>query len=217
MPGYNEAETITEVVKSANYFGAPLVVDDGSSDGTAELAQAAGAQVVRLSANVGYEGAIEAGFEAADRAGFRFVITYDADGQFEADALRVVRDILLQGRSRLVLGQRPNPARVGEAMFNLYTRLRFGMTDILCGLKGYDLALYRWHGRFGSGRSVGTELALAALRSGEPVETISVSILPRRHGPSRFGGSLRANGRLLVALAEALLTDVIGRKRKKPA
>ena len=65
MPGYNEAETITEVVKSATYFGAPLVVDDGSSDGTAELAQAAGAQVVRLSANVGYEGAIEAGFEAA--------------------------------------------------------------------------------------------------------------------------------------------------------
>lgn len=212
MPAFNEAETIADVVGAVALHGIALVVDDGSTDNTAELAEAAGARVVRLAVNRGYEGALEAGFEEAATMGLNYVVTYDADGQFEGAALAEATKVLRLGEVRLVLGQRKEAARFGEALFNLYTRTRFGVRDILCGLKGYDLSLYKARGRFGTGRSVGTDLALLALRSGEAWATIPVTVLPRQSGASRFGGGFRANRRLLLALFDAIRADFITRR-----
>jgi len=206
MPAYNEAETIATVVRSVRDIGTPLVVDDGSDDDTAALAEAAGAKVVILPTNRGYEGALEAGFERAVQLSMGFVVSYDADGQFEVADLRAAVALLQQGQARLVLGQRAEAARFGEWLFNFYTKKRFGVPDILCGLKGYDLALYKEHAGF-SGRSVGTRLALAALRAGERATMTPVTVLARTSGPSRFGSTLRANRRLLLALADALWAD----------
>ena len=62
IPALNEAATIAEVVQGVLPYGTPLVVSDGSSDDTVTLARAAGAEVVELSRNRGYEGALDAGF-----------------------------------------------------------------------------------------------------------------------------------------------------------
>ena len=55
IPAFNEAATIGEVVSKAAQHGIPIVIDDASVDMTSELAEKAGAKVIRLSKNVGYD------------------------------------------------------------------------------------------------------------------------------------------------------------------
>lgn len=86
MPAWNEEEavgnTIREVLATSDAYDV-LVVNDGSTDKTAQVAAAAGATVLNLPFNLGVGGAMRAGFKYADRLGYDRVIQVDADGQHD--------------------------------------------------------------------------------------------------------------------------------------
>ena len=207
IPAYNEARTIGAVVASVRHAGTVIVVDDCSTDATGALAEEQGAVVVRHRANRGYDGALQSGFERAAEIGLGFVVTFDADGQHSPTVLDAFFEPLASGTAKLVLGIRPAPARLSELLFSAYARARFGIRDLLCGLKGYEMELFLRHGRFDGTRSIGTELALDCLRRGVATCTVDVPIF-ERSGSSRFGSSIRANAHILRALALAVRGDL---------
>lgn len=90
MPAYNESRSIGALVKSLRDWSIHvLVVDDGSTDDTAECAAAAGATVIRNEKNLGKGAALVRGFEFAQEQGYDAVVTMDADGQHDPkDVLR---------------------------------------------------------------------------------------------------------------------------------
>lgn len=84
LPAYNESRFIERLVNDLRALSVPLlVVDDGSSDGTGELAEAAGATVIRMDGNKGKGFALAAGFEYAWEGGYDAVVTMDSDGQHD--------------------------------------------------------------------------------------------------------------------------------------
>ena len=84
IPAYREARHIGPVIEAVRALGATvLVVDDGSPDDTARVAEAAGAVVLRHPANRGKGAALQTGFREALRRGCAFVVTLDADGQHD--------------------------------------------------------------------------------------------------------------------------------------
>lgn len=86
VPALNEEQSVGDVVRGirgAVPHAACLVVDDGSSDATADVARAAGADVLRLPFNLGVGGAMRAGFRFARDAGHDVVVQVDADGQHD--------------------------------------------------------------------------------------------------------------------------------------
>jgi glycosyltransferase involved in cell wall biosynthesis len=96
-PAYREVGRIGAVVRGIRRFAEHVVViDDGSADGTAEDARAAGAHVIVHEANRGKGAALQTGFAYARRAGYVCVITLDADGQHDPahipDFLRAYRE-----------------------------------------------------------------------------------------------------------------------------
>ncbi len=208
IPALNEAETISDVVSGVMEYGTPLVVSDGSTDDTAKAALAAGAEVLELPLNRGYEGALDAGFATAADLGAELVITFDADGQFDPKLLGAIQSVIASSGVTLVLGIRPTFARIAERLFGYYARIRYGVRDILCGVKAYPIALYFGHGRFDAGRSVGTELALTALRRGDPFATVPAEVRSRQDDKPRFGSGWRANKRILIALLDAIVSDL---------
>ena len=87
VPLFNEETVIADVVRDARRtFPNVVVVDDGSSDGGADAAQAAGAVVVRHPVNLGQGAALQTGFEYARSVpSMQWVVTFDADGQHQVD------------------------------------------------------------------------------------------------------------------------------------
>src|SRR6476646_3896144 len=86
IPAWNEAGVIASTiaeVRAAQPAVDILVVDDGSGDGTADVAEAAGALVARLPYNLGVGGAMRAGYRYALRTGYDVVVQIDADGQHD--------------------------------------------------------------------------------------------------------------------------------------
>ena len=205
IPAHNEAATVAGVVRAVAEYGTVVVVDDGSGDDTAAAAAAAGADIVRHERNLGYDAALFSGLSRASELGMDVAVTFDADGQHDVADLDAILRRLGEGAD-LVLGIRPRAARLSESLFNAYVRLRYGVADILCGLKGYRMTLVRSHRPTGR-RSIGTELALAGLRCRVPVATVPVAI-HQRAGASRMGTLIGANGRILAALAWAVVADL---------
>jgi glycosyltransferase involved in cell wall biosynthesis len=87
LPALNEQDSVARVVRevrAAQPNATVLVVDDGSTDGTAARASGAGAMVMRLPFNLGVGGAMRAGYRYAHDRGFSAVVQVDADGQHDA-------------------------------------------------------------------------------------------------------------------------------------
>src|SRR5271156_4327781 len=97
VPAYNEAgaiaATIADVQEHAGAWDI-LVIDDGSTDSTARLAQEAGARVIRHPFNLGIGGAVQSGYQYAREHGYDYAVQVDGDGQHDARFLVPLYDHL---------------------------------------------------------------------------------------------------------------------------
>jgi glycosyltransferase involved in cell wall biosynthesis len=207
IPAFREAATIGPVVRAAREHADVIVVDDASPDETGARAAEAGAIVVRNETNLGYDGSLNRAFEKALELGFDFAITMDADGEHDPSLVAGFKSLLAEDRVPLVLGVRPRKQRFAEIVMGLYIRLRFGVRDILCGMKGYDLKLAIENRGFDHTNSIGTELAINSIRRGAAFRQLPVSGTRRQDAP-RFDRRLRANMRIFVALGQIVVQDV---------
>jgi glycosyltransferase involved in cell wall biosynthesis len=106
IPAFEEGPRVAAVVEAAVRHLPVVVIDDGSSDDTADRAEAAGATVIRRSPNAGKGAALRAGFRHALDAGAPAVVTLDADGQHDPDEIPVFLERFETRRAELIVGQR---------------------------------------------------------------------------------------------------------------
>jgi glycosyltransferase involved in cell wall biosynthesis len=109
VPAFNEQETIARVIDEIRAFDPELeivVVDDGSRDRTAAVAEQRGAHVVRLPFNLGIGGAVQTGFHYAFEHGFRLAVRIDGDGQHDPSQLGSLLEPVLAGEADIAVGSR---------------------------------------------------------------------------------------------------------------
>jgi glycosyltransferase involved in cell wall biosynthesis len=113
IPCYNEAQTLPITLKELprQFPGIDqvefLVIDDGSEDGTAQIAEENGVQhVVRLNPHRGLAAGFTAGLEACLRQGADIIINTDADNQYNAEDMRCLIAPILSGQAEIVVGDR---------------------------------------------------------------------------------------------------------------
>jgi glycosyltransferase involved in cell wall biosynthesis len=198
IPAYNEMECIAEVVKGLLDLGSVVVVDDGSIDMTGEIAKLNGAWVVKHDSNLGYDAAIISGLSFAKKHDFDYAITIDADGQHNPIYIENFKCCLLQGAD-LVVGKRDSFQRFSEYVFSILSEFKYGVSDPLCGLKGYNLK--RLTNDMLSRRydSIGTSILFSMIRKKYSLVQIEIKTLPR-NGKSKFGSGLRSNIKILRAM-----------------
>ncbi|HGJ67543.1 TPA: glycosyltransferase family 2 protein [bacterium] len=109
IPGYNESRTISQVVSNARkVIDDIVVVDDGSKDNTAQLAQASGATVLKHEVNKGKGAALKTGFDYVIKNGYDAVITMDSDGQHDPNDVYTFLNATNKFKSGIIIGSRMN-------------------------------------------------------------------------------------------------------------
>jgi glycosyltransferase involved in cell wall biosynthesis len=198
MPCLNEAETITTCVHKARDFlnrtgidGEVVVADNGSIDGSAELAHAAGARVVHF-ADKGYGNALMGGIDAARG---RFVIMADSDDSYDfsqldgfVEGLRAGNTMVIGNRFRG--GIRPGAMPLlhryfGNPALSFAGRLFFSsdIGDFHCGLRGVDRAAALRLGLRAPGMEFASEMVVKATLAGWRIAEVPTTLSP--HGRSR--------------------------------
>jgi glycosyltransferase involved in cell wall biosynthesis len=109
VPALNEEESIGRVIDEIRAFDPGLevvVIDDGSVDRTAAVAEERGAHVVRLPFNLGIGGSVQTGFRYAFEHGFGLAVRLDGDGQHDASQLGVLLEPVLADETDVAVGSR---------------------------------------------------------------------------------------------------------------
>ena len=172
VPAHDEAPRIGRVVEGARRHLPVLVVDDGSSDATAEVAERAGATVIRQSPNLGKGAALRAGFAASLEAGAQAVITLDGDGQHDPAEIPA----FLGEHARGVIAGEPAELIVGARSFRRMPPVR-RLANWL-GTVTLSAAVGRWIADNQSGyRLVGRRLMAAMLDSREQGFSFEVEMI----------------------------------------
>lgn len=156
MPALNEAATIAEVLarvpRSLPGIGwvEMLVVDDGSTDKTVELARAAGASVISHGRNLGVGTALQTGLAEALRRGVDLAVNIDSDGQFAPEDIAKIVVPVVEGKADFVTASRfldpalvpemPGVKRLGNwGMARIIsTLIKQRFEDVSCGFRCYN-------------------------------------------------------------------------------
>lgn len=187
IPAYNEDRYIGSLVLKLRAAGHPvLVIDDGSSDRTAEMASAAGAQVIQHAENSGKAAAVRTAFEQARRMQVEALVLIDGDSQHEPLEVERVLAPVLEGRADMVVGSRfagvrsriPGWRRVGQHTLTLATNLGSGVpvSDSQSGFRAFSRRAIEGMRLQHVGFSVESEMQFEAKALGLAVEEVPISV-----------------------------------------
>jgi GT2 family glycosyltransferase len=198
VPAYNEQSSVGDVVRRARATGLDVVVvDDGSSDATAEVATQAGAAVLRLPTNLGVGAALRTGFRLALRDGYARVVQCDGDGQHAPEEiLRLLevhrsRQVDLLIGSRFLTGEAARPPAARRFAMRVLSRSAsraagVPITDATSGFRVVSSPLLEEFAARLPNHYLGDtyEAVVAAGRAGFRIAEVPVPTIARSHGSS---------------------------------
>ncbi len=146
VPCYNEEKTVGNIVQELRKnFSTVIVIDDGSTDSSAELATKTGAIVLKHKINVGQGAALQTGIFYALSQGFKYIATFDADGQHQVSDLiamvqMIQRPVATGTDKDVILGSRFLSPSSNSIPFTRKFLLKMGVlfTNLTTGLKLTD-------------------------------------------------------------------------------
>jgi glycosyltransferase involved in cell wall biosynthesis len=197
IPCLNEANSLAICIEKAllafhqmGIKGEVVVADNGSTDGSIEIAETHGARVVLVAAK-GYGNALRAGIEAAQGA---FIVIGDADDSYDFSELpkfvakwREGSDLVMGNRLRgqIKPGAMPWHHRyigtpVMSSILNMF--FRAGIGDVNCGMRGFTKDLYKRLDLRTTGMEFASEFAIKTARSGARITEIPITLWPDKRG-----------------------------------
>jgi glycosyltransferase involved in cell wall biosynthesis len=199
IPAFNEGPVISRVVGEVRRAGyAVVVVDDGSSDATAEEARAAGAAVITHPFNLGQGAALQTGIDYAVAQRAEVIVTFDADGQHRVSDIAHLAEALVEERADFALGSRflgqaPNLPPLRRLLLHAataFTRLTTGLqvTDTHNGLRAMTrraaVGIRLRQNRMAHASELLTQIAASGLRYVERPVTIEYTAYSLAKGQS---------------------------------
>ena len=188
LPAYNEEVSIGSVVLLTKFYADKvIVVDDGSSDRTAEIARKAGAEVIIHEVNTGKGGALKTGFETAVGMGADVVVTMDSDGQHNPSEIPKLVAPIIEGDAEMVNGSRylngldkntPAYRRIGQTVLDGFTNKNSGLkiTDSQSGFRAFaasTIDIFRFNA---NGMAIESEMLADAGKAGLRIIEVDIGV-----------------------------------------
>jgi len=213
MPAYNEEKYIGSVILQARQFADEVVVvDDGSSDHTAQVARLAGATVVRHERNSGYGATVQTVLAEAKKRNPDVLVLLDADGQHNPEEISSLVNAIYDG-SDVVIGSRqkhseniPAYRKFGQKIISFFTRVlsRSTLSDTESGFRAFSRKAINVLEPKERGMAISAETISEATAKGLKIAEVPISAIYTRDGstlnPIKHG--MGVLNRVLVMISE---------------
>ncbi len=227
VPAYNEGGNLPGVIGDlrAHQPDADIVVvNDGSTDGTASIARFLGVFLLDLPYNLGIGGTVQTGLLFAAQEGYDIAIQFDGDGQHQADQVGKLLEVFRDRNCDVVIGSRflgssayrpPLMRRLGITIFQLVNSLvlRRKITDNTSGFRAYNRAAIAFLARNYPHDYPEPESIVTLCRNGFKVVEVPVSMRERQGGRSSitFLRSIYYMCKVLIAIIVGATRRTVGR------
>ncbi len=191
IPAYNEEKYIgTVVLKTRQYAGEVIVVNDGSTDQTGKVARLAGASVIQHKRNKGYGASVQALLAEARKRGPDILVLLDADSQHNPDEIPSLIKPISDGYD-LIIGSRmrqgsniPRYRRIGQRVLSYFSRILSGekVADSECGLRAFSSKAIAELKLTQNGMAISAEMIAAAVERGLKIKGVPVSAIYTKDG-----------------------------------
>jgi glycosyltransferase involved in cell wall biosynthesis len=186
IPALNEEISIGSIVlKTKKHVDQVIVIDDGSTDCTAEVARLAGADVIEHSTNMGKGEALRTGFREASKNGTTIIVTIDADGQHNPDEIPKVVKPILSKNAEIVIGSRylngnsiPLYRRIGQEILDRATNANSntGVSDTQSGFRAFAIHTVHNFKFKQNGFSIESEMLTDAANAGLKIKEVDIGV-----------------------------------------
>ncbi|MFQ5708460.1 MAG: glycosyltransferase family 2 protein [bacterium] len=227
IPAFNEERNIASVIHSIQKDCPKhdiVVINDGSSDSTAELAEKCGVPVISLPFNLGIGGAVQTGLLYADRNGYDVAIQLDADGQHKSEEVEKLTSLIEQNNCDMVMGSRfladvnyssTFMRRLGNRIFSFLIALVAGQSfaDSTSGFRAFGRKAIEFLSEHYPIDFPEPESLVLLKRNGFKINEVSVSMRERQGGESsvtRFKAVY-----FMISISIAILIDALKRPLRK--
>jgi glycosyltransferase involved in cell wall biosynthesis len=214
LPAYNKEVHIgTLVLQTRQHVDNVVVVDDGSSDRTGEMAKLAGAKVIRHTRKMGKGAALKSGFEYVGRNGAKVIVTMDFDGEHNPDYIPILINPILRGEADVVNGSwhmegngnKPHFYEfIGkyrlDNVFNSNTRL--STTDTQNGIQAFarhTLTAFKFKS---NGKTTGNDMLKDAANAGLRVKEVDIGV------KKSVDGTIQNHGNHILHAMVRMLEDI---------
>jgi glycosyltransferase involved in cell wall biosynthesis len=219
IPCFNEERCIGSVViKAKKFVDSIIVIDDGSTDATAEIAAEAGAAIHQHGQNRGYGAAIRSAFARGRQLEADVLVILDGDGQHDPSDIPNLVKPVVEGEADVVVGSRflgegkrpPFYRRLGQRVLTVATNLGSGqpLSDSQSGFRAYSSKALKELSFAESGMSASSEIQFAIGRSGLRVAEVPIDVSytdKTRRNPVGHGISVLGRLLVLISLKQPLL------------
>ncbi len=212
IPAYNEQISIGSVVLATrNYVDRVIVIDDGSTDRTSEIAELAGAEIVHHEKNLGKGMALKTGFQTAKDSDI--LVTIDGDGQHKTSEIPNLLQPIINGEADIVNGSRylnggekntPSYRRVGQNVLDIATNFNAhsSVTDSQSGFRAFAKHTLPVFNFLETGFGIESEMLIEASNANLKIKEVEISV---RYNPN---GSKQNPIRHGVTVLVKLLQDM---------
>lgn len=185
IPAYNAARTVVAVVRECLGHGLPVVVvDDGSTDGTADLLSGLPLTLLRHGKNRGKGAALKTGFAWTVESGYDGVVTIDADGQHEVSAIPALIAAAQGGSWGILIASRRSQFEQMAGLRNIWNRIGvwciwkrtgFEITDSQSGFRYYARDVVKGVPLKSDGYALEMEILLKTWKSGFTIGSLPIA------------------------------------------